>query len=146
MASGRRGLKTSLIGLHSELERLIHDVFGSGGYVGPMNSWSPPADVFVAGGKVVVRFDVAGVPREDIDLTYDGGELRVSGTRLEREDEQKESYWQMEIPHGPFERTVKIPMPVNADRIEEAVLRDGILEVKLPIVEEKGSSKAGSKL
>ena len=141
MASGRRGLKTSLLGLHSELERLIEDVFESGSYARPMHSWSPPADVFVAGGNVVVRFIVAGVPKEDIDLRYIDGELRVRGTRLESGHEQKDTYWQMEIPHGPFERTVKIPVPVDADRIEEAVSRDGILEVKLPIVEQDGTEK-----
>ena len=144
MATGRRGLKTSLIGLQSELERLVHDVFGRGAYVGAMSSWSPPADVFVAGGNVVVLFEVAGVLRKDIDLTYADGELRVCGERLERKDEQKDTFWQMEIPHGPFERTVKIPMAVNADKIEEAVLRDGILEVRLPILKADRTNEAES--
>ena len=142
MATGRRGLKTSLIGLHSELEKLIDDVFGTGTYAGPTTSWSPPADVFVAGGHVVVRFDVAGVPKENIDLRYTDGELRVRGTRLEPEDEEKDTYWQMEIPHGPFERTVKIPVPVDADRIEEAISRDGILEVRLPILSQDRTENA----
>ncbi len=141
MATGRRGLKTSLLGLHSELEKLIHDVFDGSGYTGPSSHWSPQADVFVAGGHVVVRFDVAGVPREDIDLSYTDGQLRVRGVRLEPEEERKDTYWQMEIPHGHFERAVKIPVPVDADRIE-AISRDGILEAKLPIVKQGDSEKA----
>jgi HSP20 family protein len=138
MASARRGLKTGLVGLHSELEKIIDDVFGRGASGGPTSSWSPPADVFVAGNKVVVRFDVAGVPRDEINLTYAEGELRVRGVRVEHGDEQKDTYWQMEIPHGPFERRVKIPVPVDADRIE-AASRDGILEARLPIVKRDGT-------
>ncbi len=141
MATGRRGLKTRLLGLHSELEKLIHDVFDGRGYTGPSSHWSPQADVFVAGGHVVVRFDVAGVPREDIDLSYTDGQLRVRGVRLEPEEERKDTYWQMEIPHGHFERAVKIPVPVDADRIE-AISRDGILEAKLRIVKQGDSEKA----
>ena len=138
MATGRRGLKTGLVGLHSELERIIDDVFGRGSGGGPTSSWSPPADVFVAGNRVVVRFDVAGVPRDEINLTYAEGELCVRGVRVEHGDEQKDTYWQMEIPHGPFERRVKIPVPVDADRIE-AASRDGILEARLPIVKRDDS-------
>ena len=138
MATGRRGLKPGLVGLHSELERIIDDVFGRGSGGGPTSSWSPPADVFVAGNRVVVRFDVAGVPRDEINLTYAEGELCVRGVRVEHGDEQKDTYWQMEIPHGPFERRVKIPVPVDADRIE-AASRDGILEARLPIVKRDDS-------
>jgi len=133
MASGKRGVLSDLIGLHAELERIVQDVVGTPLRIAPPHGWVPPADVFLSGGQVVVRFEVAGVKREDIDLTYKDGELTVRGMRLECEDQQKEGYWQMEIPHGPFQRKVKIPCPVDPDRID-AVCRDGILEVRLPVL------------
>ena len=138
MASGKKGVLSSLLGLHQELERMIHDVVGGPVRVGG-HKWAPPADVFVSGGNVVVHFEVAGVRREDIDLTYKDGELVVRGARLECQTERKEGYWQMEIPHGPFERTVKIPLPVDPERIE-ATCREGVLEVRLPIIAERKRS------
>jgi HSP20 family protein len=139
MATGRRGVLSSLLGLHQELERMIHDVVGGPVRVGSGHRWAPPADVFVSGGTVVVRFEVAGVQRRDIDLTFKDGQLVVRGVRMEDQDETKEGYWQMEIPHGPFERVLTIPLPVDPDRIE-ATCRDGVLEVRMPIVAERRRS------
>ena len=136
MATGRRGIVSGLLGLQAELERMIDNAVGRGERTGSSNAWAPPADVFVAAGHVVVRFEVAGVRLENIDLTYSEGELRVRGMRLESAGEPKDGYWQMEIPHGPFERVVKIPMPVDGDAID-ATCRDGILEVRMPVVAEK---------
>ena len=132
MASGGRGIFSALFSLPEELERMISDTVGAGGRGGPSRRWAPLADVFVRKGAVVVRFEIPGVRREDIDLTYQDGELRVRGSRLECEEEPKEGYWQMEISHGPFERSVKIPLPVDPDRIE-AQFREGILEVRMPV-------------
>ena len=123
---------SSLLGLHAELERMIHDVVGEGARVGRARKWAPPADVFISGGNIVARFEIAGVRREDLEVVYRDGELRVSGVRVEHEGEPKDGYWQMEIAHGPFERVVKIPKSVNPDGIE-AKARDGILEVRLPV-------------
>ncbi len=140
MASGGRGVLSSLLGLHAELERMIHDVVGEGTHVGSPRKWAPAADVFVSGGNVVVRFDVAGVKSEEIDVTYHKGELSISGVRMEWGEEPKEGYWQMEISHGHFERRIKIPMPVDPDGISAAA-REGILEVRLPVAdEERGGS------
>ena len=115
---------------------MIHDVVGGPVRVGSSHKWAPCADVFVCGGSVVVHFEVAGIRREDFDLSFQDGELTVRGVRMECQNEPKEGYWQMEISHGPFERVVKIPLPVDPDRIE-ATCREGILEVRLPIVAER---------
>jgi HSP20 family protein len=130
MATGKTRFLHGLLGLHAELERMIHDM--AEGRPGAPR-WKPAADVYVSGGKVVVRFELAGVNREEIDLTFKDSALLVRGMRLESESQPKERFWQMEIAHGPFERIVEIPVPVDPDGIE-AVCRDGILEVALPVV------------
>lgn len=133
MASGKRGALSSILGLHEEFERLVHGIIETHARTTSHHGWVPPADVFVSGGCLVVRFEVAGVRREDIELTYKDGELTVRGTRLECEAEPKDGYWQMEIPHGHFERSVRLPLPVDPDRID-AVYRNGMLEVRMPIL------------
>jgi len=132
MAIGR-GMLSNLLVLHEELEELIGDVFGVRARAGRANSWSPAADVFVLKDALVVRFEIAGVKREEIDLSFREGELTVRGTRLECEEEPKKGYWQMEISHGPFQRSLKIPVAVDADGIQ-ASCNEGILEVRLPLV------------
>ena len=134
MATGR-GMLSNLLVMHEELEELIGDVFGVRARGGRANSWSPPADVFVLKDTLVIRFELAGVRREEIDLSFREGELIVRGTRLECEEEPKQSYWQMEISHGSFRRALKIPVAVDAEKIQ-AECRDGILEVRLPLVKE----------
>lgn len=139
MATGR-GMLSNLLVLHEELEDLIGDVLGVRARGGSANSWSPAADVFVLKDTLVVRFELAGVKREQIELSFSDGELTVRGTRLECEEEPKQAYWQMEVSHGPFRRTLKIPVAVDAEKID-AVCRDGILEVRLPLVTENPSAR-----
>ncbi len=139
MATGR-GMLSNLLVLHDELEELIGDVFGVRARGGRANSWSPAADVFVLKDTLVVRFELAGVRREEIDLAFNDGELTVRGTRLECEEEPKKGYWQMEISHGAFRRTLKISVAVDADKIQ-AKCRDGILEVRLPLATESPSAR-----
>jgi len=134
MATGR-GMLSNLLVLQEELEELIGDVFGVRGRAGRANSWSPAADIFVLKHTLVIRFELAGVRLEEIDLSFREGELIVQGTRLECDEEPKQAYWQMEISHGPFRRSLKIPVAVDAGKIQ-AVCRDGILEVRLPLVTE----------
>lgn len=140
MATGRRGVFSSFLVLQEELDRIIHDVVAGRPRGAHARSWSPPADVFICKDTVVVRFEVAGVRRDEIDLTYHDGQLTVRGTRLENADEPKQGYWQMEIWHGPFERSVNIPVEVDPDRIE-AVCREGLLEVRMPILAREDAVK-----
>ena len=140
MATGRGGMLSNLLVIHEELEELIGDVLGVRGRGGGANNWSPAADVFVLKDTLVVRFELAGVRREEIDLSFHEGELTVRGTRLECEEEPKQGYWQMEISHGPFRRSLKILVAVDAEKIQ-AVCRDGILEVRMPIVAERQPAK-----
>lgn len=140
MARGNTRMLSRLRVLHEELERIVDDIVGGRSRPGRARHWRPPADVFVSKGTVVIRLELAGVRREDIDLTYHEGELVVRGSRFEPETEPKEGYWQMEIPHGPFERSVNIPPRVDPDRIE-AVCRDGILEVRIPKIAERDSTR-----
>ena len=43
--------------------------------------WQPDVDVFETEGHVVVRVEIAGVPREDLRVSVDGDVLRISGER-----------------------------------------------------------------
>ncbi len=93
--------------------------------------WQPDVDVFETERGVVVRVELAGVAAQDVRVNVDGHVLRVTGVRRPSEGADVRRLHQMEIASGPFERRVRIPIPVDRDRVS-AHLADGFLTVAMP--------------
>ncbi len=93
--------------------------------------WRPAADVFYAEDAILVRLEIAGVPRDRIRVTLDGEFLRVRGVRRPPPGEERGRPQQVEIAFGPFERALRIDAPFERDGVR-AKLEDGILTVTLP--------------
>lgn len=94
-------------------------------------AWVPRVDVYETRDKIIVLVEIAGVKKEDIDLTFHEGKLILRGTRQENYVSDPEIYYQMEINFGPFERVIPLPSDVDAQNAE-AVYKDGFLEIVLP--------------
>jgi HSP20 family protein len=93
--------------------------------------WRPDVDVFETESEVVVLAEIAGIRSEDLRVTVDGEELRISGVRRVPERSDVKRLLQMEITAGPFERRLRIPIPFDRERVS-AHLADGFLTVTLP--------------
>ena len=93
--------------------------------------WRPDVDVFETETEVVVLAEIAGIRSEDLRVTVDGEELRISGVRRVPERSDVKRLLQMEITAGPFERRLLIPIPFDRERVS-AHLADGFLTVTLP--------------
>jgi HSP20 family protein len=104
--------------------------------------WLPDMDVFDRDGKTVVRVDLPGVKREDIEVTIDGDLLTIQGHREEEKEVKEESYYCAERATGQFSRTISLPEGVAAEAVE-ASYKDGTLEVVIPkpAVEKPASAK-----
>jgi HSP20 family protein len=99
------------------------------------SGWTPALDVFEDKDTVVVKAEVPGMKKEDIEISLHDGSLSISGERKgERNSEDAEVY-RAERFFGRFQRTVMLPSPVNADKVK-AQYKDGILTVTLPKTEE----------
>lgn len=122
-----------LAGPEEELNALFRDFFRSTGPVrqSPSAVWRPPTDVFETADEVVVKMDVAGVRKEDLEVTFSDQRLRIRGRREDRFPGKKVAVSQMEVEYGVFERNITIRQPVDVDRIE-ATYTDGFLVVRLP--------------
>ena len=70
-----------------------------------------------------------------MSLSITGDLLTLKGERATNRDLKNESVAHVERVYGKFERSVQLPMPVQADKVK-ATYRDGVLEVKLPKAEE----------
>ena len=93
--------------------------------------WQPDIDVFETETEVVVLAEIAGIRSEDLRVTVDGEELRISGVRRVPERPGVKRLLQMEITAGPFERRLRIPIAFDRERVT-AHLADGFLTVSLP--------------
>lgn len=122
-----------LAGAEEELNALFRDFFRPTGpmHQTPSSVWRPPTDVFETAEEVVVKMDVAGVRKEDLEVTFSDQRLRIRGRREERFPDKKVAVSQMEVEYGVFERNITIRHPVDVDRIE-ATYNDGFLVVRIP--------------
>lgn len=92
-------------------------------------SWIPSVDVQETAERFVIRADLPGVPRENIEITAEGGVLEIRGSRkIEREEGRFE---RAERLSGTFVRRFTLPEDIDASAIK-ARYADGVLEVELP--------------
>jgi HSP20 family protein len=91
----------------------------------------PLVDLIDQGSEFVVRAELPGVSKEDIDLnvTSDGIQIRAKADRS-REEKEKDYYFQ-ERTYQAYERALSFPQEVKAD-LASATLKDGVLEVRIP--------------
>ena len=120
--------------MQRELERLSsRSGFGEGRNIG--GGVYPPVNVYNGPKELIVECEVAGVKREDIDLSITGETLVVRGVKhpagVFGKAEGEIRYQRCERGSGDFSRTVVLPDKVDAENIS-ANLVDGVLTVRLP--------------
>jgi HSP20 family protein len=100
-------------------------------------AWVPTTDIFARGRDLIVRIELAGVSREDVDITLSGGVLTISGERKGEPSEDEVSYYVQERFYGTFRRSMTLPEGIDRSKIT-ASFDNGMLEVTV----EGGASTA----
>src|SRR5580765_908174 len=90
----------------------------------------PALDVYEDKDKLTVKVELAGMKREEIEVSFQDGVLTISGERKSEKEEKGEVY-RSERFAGRFQRTVTLPSPVAANQVK-ASYKDGVLTVTLP--------------
>ena len=98
-------------------------------------TWMPVVDMYETSNDLVVDFELPGVPEKEVSLSITGDFLTVKSEREFNQQVRDDNYLHMERVYGKFERSTRLPRPVQADRVS-ATYRDGVLEVRLPKTEE----------
>lgn len=91
-------------------------------------------DVVDRDDEVVVRAEVPGFKKDEIEVSVSGDLLTLSGQTGTEGREEKENYYRCEISRGAFTRTIALPAAVD-DSKAKASMKDGMLELTLPKVE-----------
>jgi HSP20 family protein len=121
--------------IQGEVNRLFDSFFGRPSMVAAgERMWAPLADVYETKDDVVVTFELPGIREKEVAVSITGDVLTVKGERKLDRDLMDEGYYRLERIYGKFERSVPLPIPVQADKVK-AVYRDGVLEIRLPKVE-----------
>jgi HSP20 family protein len=102
--------------------------------------WEPAIDFSETGKEYVVRMEVPGVTRDDLDVNLDGNLLTLSGKRELHKQEKGEDFLWEEREEGRFIRTLRLPGAVQEGKID-AAYADGVLTVKLPKAEPAARSR-----
>lgn len=93
--------------------------------------WVPEVDILEQEGALVVKVDLPGMKREDIEVGVEGDMLVIRGHRAEEKETKEENYYCAERATGEFYRAFTLPEGVDADTIQ-ATYENGVLEVKMP--------------
>ena len=121
--------------LRDEVDRLWNGVVGpaADGLLPAYFRSQPAANVWEQGDALLVEMELPGVKSDQVDISVAGGELSVKVNRPEIEQEGV-TYHRRERPVGSFTRVLRLPVEVNADKVE-AELHDGVLLITLPKAE-----------
>jgi len=101
---------------------------------------SPAVDVVEHPDRFTVECDLPGIDQKDIELSIASGVLTIKGEKKGEKVNDKAKVYRKETWEGSFQRTVALPVTVDADKVE-ATYRDGVLEIELPKKEEAKTRK-----
>ncbi|MDP2231627.1 Hsp20/alpha crystallin family protein [Methylotenera sp.] len=145
--SGKEVAKSSRPGLHpiAEMERAFDRFFGRGWPSSLLSRGDTPAvdslfefeghrlpslDVIDRDAEIVVRAEIPGIDKKDINVSLADNVLTIKGQTSTESKEEKGDYYRHEISSSSFARSVTVPGVVDGSKVV-ANLKDGILEVKL---------------
>lgn len=97
-------------------------------------AWTPPVDILERQDHLVIRAEVPGVQKEDMDVRIENGVLTLHGERKEEKETQELNAHLVERVYGSFTRSFSLPTTVDPSKVS-AVYKDGVLEVTVPKVE-----------
>jgi HSP20 family protein len=120
-----------------EMDRLFESAFPRFGRW-PMSDWTarfepklPAVDVIDRPDHILVRAEVPGVKKEDLDVSVSDNLVTIRATTKYEEEKEQGEYYRCEMSHGEFTRSVSLPAAVDSAEAR-ASFKDGILELTLP--------------
>lgn len=104
--------------------------------VASRGTWTPAVDIYhVENKEVVLKAELPGLRREDIDVSIEDNTLTIRGERRREEGVADDAYHRVERHYGSFVRSFTLPASIDANTVR-ADYRDGILTLRLPLREE----------
>jgi len=124
-----------LSNLRREMEDLWGNLAGEREFLPMKGEWMPALDVSETKDSLIVKAEIPGMERKDIDISLSGDLLVIKGEKKQKIEEKKESFHRIETRYGAFSRSIRVPVSVDSNKIE-ASYDKGVLKITLPKKEE----------
>jgi HSP20 family protein len=123
-----------MLSLREAMDKLFEESF-----VGPQWRTLWPAegtsslvmDLFETDDALVVSAPVPGIKPEEVEITITGNTLTIKGETKAEEREEQGNYLRQEVRYGVFQRSMELPVEVQADKAE-AIFENGMLKLTMP--------------
>jgi len=127
--------------LQVDMNRLFDSFFGrrDAGQSTTRN-WVPAMDLAETEDQLVLRADLPGLGRDDIDIEVKDNVLTISGERKAEHERKGEGFHRVERSFGRFSRSLGLPRGIDAKRVT-ASFENGVLEVRMPKPEERKATR-----
>lgn len=102
--------------------------------LGERSELMPAVDMFEEGGNLVMKAELPGITKENLNLRIVDNNLIISGEKSTEEKVERSNYLRLERSHGSFSRSLSLPEGLDTEQIK-ATFRDGVLEVRIPRTE-----------
>jgi HSP20 family protein len=135
---------TGLSRWERDMDHMMEDFFGRRARPWWPENWfrrdemdvsAPALDVFEDKDDVVVKAELPGIDKENIEVNLTDNLLTIKGEKKKEEEVKEENYYRCERSYGSFTRSVELPKAVHTDKVK-ASFKNGILEVRVPKTEE----------
>ena len=100
----------------------------------PMEMNAPSVDVYVEKDDIVIKAELAGMEKDDIQVNLSNHLLTLKGEKKREEKIKEEDYFCSERAYGSFLRTLELPAEVQGEQVK-ASFKNGVLEIRLPVAE-----------
>jgi HSP20 family protein len=143
---GRAEPMALLDDLEAEMERFWgrQGWFWPGPFLRPLRglresfTLAPRMDAYQKDDTIVVKAELPGLKREDVQVEVEGDTLIIRGESKGESEVKEQDFYRSERSFGSFYRRMQLPAGVTPDQIT-ANLQDGVLEVRIPKPAEAGS-------
>jgi len=98
-------------------------------------SWLPSVDISETKDDFIVKAELPGLEAKDVNVSISGDLLTIRAEKKKEEEEKDEHHHYVERYSGSFQRSFRLPINVQADKVE-ASFDKGVLKVILAKVEE----------
>ena len=122
--------------VHDRLNRLFGNVYLRDDDTGFRGSWVPSVDIYeTEKHDLVLRAELPGMAREDIDVTVENGTIVIKGEKKFDSEVREEHYRRIERAYGTFYRSFTLPNTVDPAKVS-AEYKNGVLTITLPFKDE----------
>jgi HSP20 family protein len=93
--------------------------------------WAPQIEMSQQNNELVVRADLPGMKRDDVNVDVTDGAITISGERKQEQQSERGGVYRSERTYGSFYRSIPLPEGAITDQAK-ATFKDGVLEIRMP--------------